>query len=94
MKISRRSFLAYSGGTALTLYVYNSVRRPVAMAAPIPGGTLNPSAVPKFLSPLIIPPAMPIVGAERLRCSGTAIYAADPAGAVARDDRMELRLDD
>ena len=59
MKISRRSFLAYSGGTALTLYVYNNFGMPVAMAAPIPGGTLNPGAVPKFLSPLIIPPAMP-----------------------------------
>jgi len=59
MKISRRSFLSYSGGTALTLYVYNNFGMPVAMAAPIPGGTLNPGAVPKFLSPLIIPPAMP-----------------------------------
>ncbi len=59
MKVSRRSFLAYSAGTALTLYVYNDLGIPIAKAAAIPGGTLNPRAVPKFLSPLIIPPAMP-----------------------------------
>ncbi len=34
----------------------------VALAAPIPGGTLNPNAVPKFVTPLVIPPAMPNTG--------------------------------
>ena len=62
MTISRRGFLAYSGGTALSLYVYNNFGIPVAMGAPIPGGTLNPSAVPKFALPLIVPPAMPTSG--------------------------------
>ena len=40
--LSRRSFLAYTGGTALTLYVYNKYGIPEAVAAPIPGGTLCP----------------------------------------------------
>ena len=31
----------------------------VALAAPIPGGTLNPKNVPKFVTPLLNPPAMP-----------------------------------
>lgn len=30
-----------------------------ASAAPLPGGTLDPAAVPKYTTPLVIPPAMP-----------------------------------
>jgi FtsP/CotA-like multicopper oxidase with cupredoxin domain len=32
---------------------------PVVLAAPVPGGTLSPEDVPKFVTPLVIPPAMP-----------------------------------
>jgi spore coat protein A, manganese oxidase len=32
---------------------------PGALAAPIPGGTLNPLLVPKYETPLLIPPVMP-----------------------------------
>ncbi len=28
-------------------------------AAPLPGGTLDPTTIPKYISPLVIPPAMP-----------------------------------
>jgi FtsP/CotA-like multicopper oxidase with cupredoxin domain len=56
--ISRRSFLGYSGGTALTLYVFNKFGIAEAVAA-IPGGTLAPAAIPKFVTPLLNPPAMP-----------------------------------
>ena len=56
--ISRRSFLAYSGGTSLTLYVFNKFGIPAAKAA-IPGGTLAPDAIRKFVTPLLNPPAMP-----------------------------------
>ncbi len=59
MKVSRRSFLAYSGGTALTLYVLNRFGIAEAVAAPLPGGTLAPGAIPKFVTPLLNPPAMP-----------------------------------
>jgi spore coat protein A, manganese oxidase len=30
-----------------------------AAAAPLPGGTLNPLSIPKFVTPLVVPPAMP-----------------------------------
>ena len=30
-----------------------------ALAAPLPGGTLNPLTVPKYVTPLVIPPVMP-----------------------------------
>jgi spore coat protein A len=34
---------------------------PDAWAAPLPGGSLNPLAIPKYVDPLTIPPAMPRV---------------------------------
>jgi spore coat protein A, manganese oxidase len=35
---------------------------PSALAAPIPGGTLDPLSVPKYQTPLLIPPVMPKAG--------------------------------
>ena len=32
---------------------------PAALAAPLPGGTLVPTSIPKYVVPLVIPPAMP-----------------------------------
>ncbi len=32
---------------------------PEAFAAPLPGGTLDPTTIPKYVQPLVIPPAMP-----------------------------------
>jgi spore coat protein A len=59
--ISRRTFLKYTGGTTLTLFAtgVGGLRRAIAQ---IPGGTLDPSAVPKYLTPLLIPPVMPRAG--------------------------------
>lgn len=34
----------------------------VCLAAPVPGGTLDPTSIPKYVRPLIIPPAMPRTG--------------------------------
>ena len=56
--LTRRSFLAYTGGTALTLFVQGRFGIKRALAS-IPGGTLNPASVPKFQTPLLIPPVMP-----------------------------------
>jgi FtsP/CotA-like multicopper oxidase with cupredoxin domain len=56
--ISRRSFLSYAGGTTLTLFGYGPGGIKVALAQ-LPGGTLAPAAVPKFVTPLLIPPVMP-----------------------------------
>ena len=59
--ITRRAFLKYTGGTALTLFAFNKFGVPKAIAA-IPGGSLDPLTVPKFQTPLLIPPVMPTAG--------------------------------
>ena len=64
--ISRRSFLSYAGGTTLTLCGYGPGGVKVALAQ-IPGGTLAPGAVPKFVTPLLIPPVMPRAGTLPVR---------------------------
>ncbi|WP_332821977.1 multicopper oxidase family protein [Pseudomonas sp.] len=58
---TRRTFLKYTGGSALTLYAFDRFGVPVALAQ-IPGGSLDPGVVPKFQTPLLIPPVMPKVG--------------------------------
>ena len=59
--ITRRAFLKYTGATALTWYAVNRFGVLKAIAQ-IPGGTLDPSAVSKFETPLLIPPVMPKAG--------------------------------
>ncbi len=58
--ITRRQFLKLSGatGASLLLSAYVGGTRRV-WAEPIPGGTLDPVAVPKFVTAMLIPPAMP-----------------------------------
>jgi FtsP/CotA-like multicopper oxidase with cupredoxin domain len=50
--------MKYTGGTALTLFGFSrlGLRRAIAQ---IPGGSLDPAAVPKYQTPLLIPPVMP-----------------------------------
>jgi FtsP/CotA-like multicopper oxidase with cupredoxin domain len=59
--ITRRTFLKYAGGTALTCYALNKFGILKAIAQ-IPGGTLDPNLIPKFQTPLLIPPVMPRAG--------------------------------
>ena len=59
--ISRRTFLKYTAGTTLTWYAFNRFGILKAIAQ-IPGGTLNPNLIPKFQTPLLIPPVMPKAG--------------------------------
>ena len=59
--ITRRTFLKVSSAGALTLYALNEFGVEEAIAA-IPGGTLLPGAIPKFMMPLVKPPAMPQSG--------------------------------
>ena len=61
--ISRRAFLKLSGAGILSLYTATRgkfLQR--VLAVPIPGGTLDPLTVSKFVTPLLIPPAMPRAG--------------------------------
>jgi FtsP/CotA-like multicopper oxidase with cupredoxin domain len=71
--ITRRAFLKYTGGTALTLFAFNKFGIPNAIAQ-IPGGTLDPDAVSKFVTPLLVPPVMPKAGRIVLRGGKNADY--------------------
>jgi FtsP/CotA-like multicopper oxidase with cupredoxin domain len=71
--ITRRTFLKYTGGTALTLFAFNKFGVAKAIAQ-IPGGTLNPDDVSKFVTPLLIPPVMPKAGRIVLRGGKNADY--------------------
>src|SRR4029453_5539614 len=57
-KITRRRFLQYgvAGGAALLFLVHVGSH---SVLAQVPGGTLPPGAIPKYTTPLGIPPAMP-----------------------------------
>ncbi|MGH3475392.1 MAG: multicopper oxidase family protein [Nocardioidaceae bacterium] len=65
-QFSRRDFLRISGGAGAGLFFVGQIGGqrfavPVA-AAPIQGGTLGPADVPKYQTPLLIPPVMPRAG--------------------------------
>ncbi|TAK01959.1 MAG: twin-arginine translocation signal domain-containing protein [Chloroflexota bacterium] len=65
MTLSRRQFLYGSAcaGTALFLSTFIDGRR-VVVAVSIPGGTLDPLGIPKYQTPLLIPPVMPRAGTK------------------------------
>ena len=59
--ISRRTFIAWVGGAGAGFYLFGRLPgtgAPVALAQ-VPGGTLDPNELPKFVTPLLIPPVMP-----------------------------------
>jgi spore coat protein A, manganese oxidase len=74
--LSRRQFLKIGAGGLLGLYVGSRFGgfTQVAEAAPIAGGTLDPLAVPKFVTPLLIPPVMPKAGTIKLKGGKNADY--------------------
>lgn len=64
--VSRRDFLRIGGGAGVGLFLIGQVggqlfRIPMAEAQ-IPGGTLDPATVPKYSTPMLIPPVMPRAG--------------------------------
>jgi spore coat protein A, manganese oxidase len=56
--ISRRRLIQYGAGTSvgLLLWRFEGGR---ALAQPAAGGVLDPRSIPKYVAPLVIPPAMP-----------------------------------
>jgi spore coat protein A len=64
--LNRRQFLSRSialgGGLFLTGKIPFELGTRLAMADPIPGGTLPPGSVPKYQTPMLIPPVMPQAG--------------------------------
>jgi FtsP/CotA-like multicopper oxidase with cupredoxin domain len=76
--MSRRDFLRIGGGAGAGLFFIGQIagvpfKVPVA-AAQIPGGTLDPGAVPKFMTPMLIPPVMPRAATITMRGGKPADY--------------------
>nr|ART35741.1 B69 [uncultured bacterium] len=59
--ITRRTFMKYTAGTVLTWFAVDKFGVLKAIAE-IPGGTLDPSLIPKYETSLLIPPVMPRAG--------------------------------
>ena len=60
-RLSRRAFVAWVGGAGAGFYLFGRLPGTGALQAlaQIPGGTLDPGAVAKFQTALLIPPTMP-----------------------------------
>ena len=56
---SRRSFLKTTSTGGLGLFVWSRLGGVSTLLAQVPGGTLLPGDIPKFVTPLLIPPVMP-----------------------------------
>jgi spore coat protein A len=56
---TRRSFLKLTGATTVAWYVATQTGWMERAIAQIPGGSLDPGAVPKFQTAMLIPPVMP-----------------------------------
>ena len=60
---TRRTFIRQTTAGGFGLFVWSKLGgAPTLLAAPIPGGTLDAGSLPKFVTPLLIPPVMPTAG--------------------------------
>jgi FtsP/CotA-like multicopper oxidase with cupredoxin domain len=59
---SRRTFIKQTSAGGFGLFLWSRFGGVAKLLAQIPGGTLDPLAVPKFSTPLLIPPVMPRAG--------------------------------
>jgi FtsP/CotA-like multicopper oxidase with cupredoxin domain len=59
MKMNRRTFVMAAGAAAGALAFGGMLKFPTTAAAAIPGGTLDPAAITKYVQPLVIPGVMP-----------------------------------
>jgi spore coat protein A, manganese oxidase len=64
---TRRQFIKAGALGGAGLFLYSKLGGVTSVFAAIPGGTLDPGGIPKYLSPLTIPPAMPRNGKVKLR---------------------------
>ena len=72
--LSRRQFLKVTAGGALGLYLAEKFGAPARLLAQIPGGTLDPASVPKYQTPMLIPPVMPRAGTVKNMMGKNADY--------------------
>jgi spore coat protein A len=63
-RYTRRTFVAWVGGASAGFYLLGRLPGMSASAAlaAIPGGTLDPLNIPKYRTPMLIPPVMPRAG--------------------------------
>jgi spore coat protein A, manganese oxidase len=59
---TRREFVKLGTAGGAGLYLTSRLGSVARLFAQIPGGTLPPDVIPKFVTPLVIPPAMPLTG--------------------------------
>ena len=71
---SRRDFLKLSGAGVLSLYVATHKGFVLKVQAQIPGGSLDPDSIPKFVTPMLIPPVMPRAGVVKNMMDKNADY--------------------
>jgi len=60
--VSRRDFIRLSTASAAALYTWGHGKFVLRAQAAIPGGTLDPADVTKYVTPFLIPPVMPKAG--------------------------------
>ena len=70
---TRRRFLAYCGGTTLGLFAVDRFGHRQVLAQ-VPGGSLDPAQLPKYQTPVLVPPVMPRAGVLRLAGGKNADY--------------------
>ena len=61
---TRREFVKLGAAGTAGLYVSTALGWVPRAFAAIPGGSLKPGVIPKFVTPLVIPPAMPLTGTD------------------------------
>src|SRR3954454_23443366 len=69
--VSRRHVVLGGAAVGAAALVPLLRSRTAGTADPVPGGTLNPTTIPKYVTPLFILPAMPPSGSS----SGTDFYS-------------------
>ncbi len=60
--LSRRSFLKFTAAGSLALYAFGKDDRIARLLAQVPVEALSPGSIPKYQTPLLIPPVMPRAG--------------------------------
>ena len=72
--LTRRDFIKLTGASTVGWYVATQFGWVQRATAQIPGGTLHPTLIPKYQTPLLIPPVMPRAGTITLRGGKPADY--------------------
>jgi FtsP/CotA-like multicopper oxidase with cupredoxin domain len=68
-RFSRRTFVAWVGGATAGYYLFRRLpgaSAPIALGQ-VPGGSLDPTSIPKYETPMLIPPVMPRAGTIKRR---------------------------